>query len=441
MLARSIRWIAALVLGAVLGSSSGGAHDLPLDRLMNGFVKIEAHEAHLVVRVPLDLLRSTPLPLDGDRYDLSSMGPAVQTVLAALAGSLVLQENGTPLVPSSGAAQLTPLADRSFEAYDKAVAHVAEPPAPDTTINFELGFLDAHFTYPIASPADRFTLRTDVAADLQGTAKLTVRYLPLGEAGRAMVISSDDGDVALDPAWYQASSGFVRLGIEHILTGVDHLLFLLCLVIPFRRIVPLVPVITAFTIGHSITLIGTAYNLAPAGPWFAPLIETGIAASIVYMALENIVGADLRHRWIIAGLFGLVHGFGFSSSLQDQLQFAGSHLLVALFSFNLGVEIGQLAALCCFALVLAVVLRGAMAGRMGIIILSALVAHTAWHWMTERGEVFLQAPRPELTVGALLAVGKWALALAAGVALARLLAKQIERKWPRLVQAGGEAGR
>ncbi|MEI9984425.1 MAG: HupE/UreJ family protein [Aliidongia sp.] len=120
------------------------------------------------------------------------------------------------------------------------------------------------------------------------------------------------------------------------------------------------------------------------------MIETGIAASIVYMALENIVGADLRHRWIIAGLFGLVHGFGFSSALKDQLQFAGSHLLVSLFSFNLGIEIGQLAVLCLFIPALALLFRGAMSGRMGIIVLSALVAHTAWHWMIERGEVFWQ---------------------------------------------------
>jgi hypothetical protein len=315
-----------------------------------------------------------------------------------------------------------------------AVAHVAAPPDPDTAIDYELGYLDAHFTYPITSPGGMFTLANGVDADLQGTAKLIIRYLPLNETGRAIVITSDDGDVALDPAWYQASSGFIKLGIEHILTGLDHLLFLLCLVIPFRRIMPLVPVITAFTLGHSITLIGTAYNLAPAGAWFAPLIETGIAASIVYMALENIAGADLRHRWIIAGLFGLVHGFGFSSALKDQLQFAGSHLLVSLFSFNVGIEIGQLAVLCVFVVALALLFRGAMSGRMGIIILSALVAHTAWHWMIDRGQVFWDTPRPQFTVSALLVLGKWAIVLLIGVGIATLLSRWIERKWPRLVQ-------
>ena len=135
----------------------------------------------------------------------------------------------------------------------------------------------------------------------------------------------------------------------------------------------------------AVTLIGTAYNIAPVGAWFPPFIETAIAVSIVYMALENIVGASLRRRWIIAGLFGLVHGFGFADILREQLQFAGSHLLVSLFSFNVGIEIGQLAVLCVFVPALALLFRGAMSGRMGIIVVSAIVANIAWQWMVQRG--------------------------------------------------------
>ena len=104
------------------------------------------------------------------------------------------------------------------------------------------------------------------------------------------------------------------------------------------------------------------------------------------MALENIVSPALRRRWLITFGFGLVHGFGFSFALRDTLQFAGSHLLTSLLSFNVGVELGQLLVLaagdsgarrCCFAT--------ACAERIGTIVLSAIVAHTGWHWMTERG--------------------------------------------------------
>jgi hypothetical protein len=140
--------------------------------------------------------------------------------------------------------------------------------------------------------------------------------------------------VRLDPRWHQAVLQFIKLGFTHILDGIDHLLFLFCLVIPFRRFRSLVAIVTSFTVAHSITLIASAYNLAPDALWFPPLIETLIATSIVYMALENIVGASsepqsapstqrkslfsansaasaVKRRWVIAFAFGLVHGFGF----------------------------------------------------------------------------------------------------------------------------------
>lgn len=90
-------------------------------------------------------------------------------------------------------------------------------------------------------------IQTNIGADLGDYIKLTIRYIPLDEPSRAMMITGGAGRVALDPAWYQASAGFVKLGIGHILSGIDHLLFLLCLIIPFRRITALIPIITAFT--------------------------------------------------------------------------------------------------------------------------------------------------------------------------------------------------
>jgi hypothetical protein len=88
--------------------------------------------------------------------------------------------------------------------------------------------------------------------------------------------------------------------------------------------------------------------------------------------------------------FGLVHGFGFSFALRESLQFAGSHLLTSLLSFNVGVELGQLLVLVLLVPVLQLLFRYAVAERVGTIILSALVAHTAWHWMLDRGHVLAQ---------------------------------------------------
>jgi hypothetical protein len=164
-------------------------------------------------------------------------------------------------------------------------------------------------------------------------------------------------------------------------------------------------------VAHSITLIASAYNWAPGALWFPPLVETLIATSIVYMALENIVGANLTRRWLITFAFGLVHGFGFSFALRETLQFAGSHLLTALLSFNVGVELGQLVVLAAVVPALNLMFRFVVAERMGTIILSAIVAHTAWHWMTERGAQLMQFPVPAIDVVSLLSLLRLATAL------------------------------
>ena len=110
------------------------------------------------------------------------------------------------------------------------------------------------------------------------------------------------------------------------------------------------------------------------------------------MALENILGANVQRRWAITFIFGLVHGFGFSFALRETLQFAGSHLLTSLLSFNIGVELGQLLVLTVLVPGLHLLFRYVVAEKVGTILLSTLVAHTSWHWMTERWEVLSQFP-------------------------------------------------
>ena len=140
-------------------------------------------------------------------------------------------------------------------------------------------------------------------------------------------------------------------------------------------------------------------------------METLIAASILYMALENVVGANVRRRWIITFGFGLMHGFGFSFALRESLQFAGGHLLTSLLAFNVGVELGQLLVLMLCIPALEVLFRFVLAERVGTIILSVLVAHIGWHWLAERAVIFsqYQIPWPALTVGFFLTLLGWLL--------------------------------
>ena len=400
------------------------AHEFKLESLMNAFAKVEPQELHLVIRLPLHVTKTIPFPTKGAEIDLARAGPATDRVVEAVGHDVMLWEDQRLLIPKSAVGRLSLPSDRSFDSYPDAVAHVAQPPAPDTGIYVDQGYVDAHLTYAIQSPHSRFTIRTTVAPELKDYLKLAIRYLPPGEQGRAMVITSRSGVVHLNPAWYQAASGFIGLGIGHILSGFDHLLFLFCLIIPFPRLRQVVGIVTAFTVAHSFTLLGSAYGLAPSGDWFPPFVETAIAASIVYMALENIVGADLKRRWLLTGLFGLVHGFGFSYGLKENLQFAGQHLLVSLFAFNVGIEIGQVAVLAVMLPALALLRRYVLAGRTGVIILSALISHTAWHWMIDRGDILWKTEWPRLDAASIAVLARWV----AGVLLAAAAVRFIARR-------------
>jgi len=256
-----------------------------------------------------------------------------------------------------------------------------------TQIIWNQSLVDILLEAPITSDRSEFSLEPGFAR--LGLRVLTVLrlFLPDGRV-RAFEYTGDPGLIRLDPSLSQAARRFVQLGFNHILGGADHLLFLLCLVLPFRRIGQLIVIVTAFTVAHSITMAVSALGHAPGMLWFAPLIETLIAVSILYMAIENILGkSSLRRRWVITCAFGLVHGFGFSFALRESLQFAGSHLVTSLVAFNLGVELGQILVLVVLVPALSVVFGRLVGERMGIIVISAVVAHTAWHWMSERWAV------------------------------------------------------
>jgi hypothetical protein len=314
------------------------------------------------------------------------------------------------------------------------LAHVTGPGLPnDTNVVWNQAMLDVLFEYPIHSDRSKFSIHPGFAG--LGVRVVTVlRFMPPGGVVRAFEFPDDPGLVRLDPRWYQAALRFVNLGFHHILDGTDHLLFLFCLVIPFRRFRALIAVATSFTIAHSFTLIASAYNLAPNSLWFPPLIETLIAVSILYMALENIVGGvSVNRRWMITFGFGLVHGFGFSFALRQGLQFAGTHMLTSLLSFNIGVELGQVLVLILLIPALELLFRYVVAERVGTIILSALVAHTAWHWMTDRWSVLKQYPFrwPALNAAPLAVALRWLMVIVIVAGLLWLVFGVLRHRWER----------
>jgi HupE / UreJ protein len=432
---------AALALAGLLACVGALAHDIPSDVAVHMLVRPSGERLQLLVRVPLKSMRDVEFPEIGAGYlDVEALDPQLPDVATQWIGNFIeVYEEGKRLPkPRVVATQISIESDRSFASFDEALAHVTGPKlANSANVVWEQVLFDVLLEYPIHSDRAAFSIRPGLDR-LAARVVTALRFLPPGGTVRAYEFLGDPGVVPLDPSWYQASWRFVELGFFHILSGADHLLFLVCLVIPFRRLRPLILVVTAFTVAHSFTLLAAAYDLAPDALWFPPLIETLIAASIVYMALENIVGASsAQRRWMIAFGFGLVHGFGFSFALRETLQFAGSHLLTSLLSFNIGVELGQMLVLATLVPVLQLLFRFVVAERMGTIILSAFVAHTGWHWMIDRADRLRQFDWewPALNAALMASAMRWmmvALVLAGAV---WLLSRFLNRKSAAAVES------
>jgi hypothetical protein len=383
------------VVGVALAVLSRvGAHEIPNEVTVQTFLKPEGRRMMLLVRAPLKAMRDMDVPKRAGGYlDLKRVDPVLRDAAVLWIGDYVRLYEGDREVgqPQVLAARVSLPSDRSFQqSYEQALAHVTGSPLPhDTEIYWEQGLLDVAFAYPIESDRSEFAISPGLTR-LGLRVNVVLRFLLPGGTERVFDLHGDPGVVKLDPRWHQAAQRFVKEGFFHILDGLDHLLFLLCLVIPFRRFLSLVAIVTSFTVAHSITLIASAFGLAPGALWFPPLVETLIAMSIVYMALENIAAPALRRRWLITFAFGLVHGFGFSFALRETLQLAGSHVVTSLLAFNVGVELGQLLVLVLLIPALDLLFRYGIRERLGTIILSALVAHTGWHWTIERGDALRQ---------------------------------------------------
>ena len=380
------RLVLLVVLIAASLSPLARAHEVPSDVTVRMLVRPDGDRVQLLVRAPLEAMQDIVFPTVGPGYlDVPRAAPQLRDAAQLwLLDSLELYEGDRRLPLTIAAVRASIPSDRSFADYDTALEHFRSAPLPEGLgLPWQQALLDVQLEAPIESELSLFSLRARTER-LGRRVVNAVRFFGANGTERVFQIEGDAGVVALDPRWHQSMLRFLVQGFEHILDGADHLLFLLCLVVPFRRqLRALVWIVTAFTAGHSVTLIASAYGAAPTGLWFPPLVETLIALSIVYMCVENVVWLAPKTRWPIAFGFGLVHGFGFSFALQNTLQFAGDHVLTSLLAFNVGIELGQLLVLVLLVPALNLLFRY-VPERAGGIVIAVLVGHTAWHWLLER---------------------------------------------------------
>ncbi|HZX82239.1 MAG TPA: HupE/UreJ family protein [Reyranella sp.] len=201
--------------------------------------------------------------------------------------------------------------------------------------------------YACAAPIRTLTIRDGIDA-LLGVDHHTIADIEWPGGSKQVIFEKGQRQASIaisaDAPTEQGAAGqfifYLGLGVEHIIGGIDHLLFLLALLALTTSLWQTVKIVTAFTVAHSITLSLAVLGLVKVPPL---IVEPLIAASIVWVAVENLVApAGAGRRWLVAGAFGLIHGLGFASMLVE-LGVPQDAVMGALVGFNLGVELGQLA--------------------------------------------------------------------------------------------------
>ncbi|MBC8002327.1 MAG: HupE/UreJ family protein [Opitutaceae bacterium] len=215
------------------------------------------------------------------------------------------------------------------------------------------------------------------------TNRLMEQFLLSADRNRATMLL--EGSSSETPHAGTTSFGqFFKLGIEHILTGYDHLLFLFALLVVCDRFWPVAKIITSFTIAHSITLALAAFGIVNIS---GRIVEPAIAASIVAVGLENIFRRDkkLDNRWRLTFGLGLIHGLGFASVLQEVgVGRDGTGVALPLIGFNLGVELGQIAVALIVLPILWQLRRWPSFQVRWVPVCSAIVAAAGAWWFIER---------------------------------------------------------
>jgi hypothetical protein len=353
-----LAWLCAAALPA-------HAHD-PFD----GNVQMLVHADRIEAKITLGydaariVFRASGLaPADAARLTRPGGGHALVPLPASVAAGL--------LVLSDGARRLQPVSVQVAPSDVESNVFIVFPrPAAD----------DVQVATPYFESIADMRAGTLVVADEKGH-RLASRLLSRGASTATVPLARGAGQAVADA--FSGFGAFFKLGVEHILTGYDHLLFLAALLLSLRGVRPMIGIVTAFTVAHSVTLALAAFGVVTVRP---AVVEPLIAASIIVACVANLARLETPAlRCWMAGGFGLIHGFGFAGALREAtLAQGGGNLAVPLAAFNLGVETGQLAvAAVCVPLLLSARHRPAFV-RYGLPALSIAIIAVSGVWLAER---------------------------------------------------------
>ena len=264
-----------------------------------------------------------------------------------LARGLILEAGGGALRADIGRVRAYPARRQApFASLDEAETALDGPVYPD---EFEVTYVgdtvvDTELIFPTHGGLQGYVVRSILDPGLPGqdeTANLILDHAtepPLIFRVRGLMAQP----VQVSHSILKAAWTFVMEGVRHILEGMDHVLFVLCLVLGATTLGMLAWRVTGFTVGHSVTLTLGFFGHVPQGAWFIPLVEIGIALSILYAATVALTAVGHRTTTLVTAMLGLLHGLGFSFVLREILNLQAPNLWQSLLAFNLGIEIGQI---------------------------------------------------------------------------------------------------
>lgn len=362
-------WLALLVAGW-----AARAHD-PGISTAQGQLRAEALEI-LVGFAPADAEQLLPPEARVSGKWTQAEFVAAQPLLAELAPRILeLRAGGAEVTPREARVQLA-----AGDALNFIVVYPRPKPGAVTLRAVRLGELPpGHREFVFIVDERGSTIAKKLLSAKDDAIELTVGEPQGGGPG-----AEGAATAAAEPAEAPTFWGFLKLGVEHIWTGYDHLLFLFALLVVCRSFRSIVRIITCFTLAHSLTLALATLEVVNLPSRF---VEPAIAASIIFVGVENLVrrGEEPKGRWALTFAFGLIHGFGFASVLKELgVGQGGQGLAMPLFTFNLGVELGQVTIA---AIVLPLVWKlrkNEKFVRRGVPALSAVVALAGLYWLLER---------------------------------------------------------
>jgi len=348
------------------------------------YARVAIADNHIEVRLTLDLFtlqKIRPVDADGDqlvtRAELDAGAPEVVKFLRdfvrlEIDGQLVNIGESSPASMPSGTGDSIAAAD--WHTANGLVTftfhHLLTKPAHDVALLFD--FFDTVGTRHTVLGAFEYRGRTEEVTftETEPDYLFDTAYA----AGENALPPSSNSQ----PSIMGSVGRFIKLGVEHIFLGYDHICFLLALLV-VSRFREMLKIITSFTVAHSITLIVAGLGIARLP---SRLVECGIALTIIYVAFDNLRRKSTAHRWLLTFGFGLVHGFGFASVLSE-LGLPAVGRVRCLLAFNIGVEIGQLAIVSVALPILWLLAKRQLQARVAFAV-SVIVGLFGMGWFIER---------------------------------------------------------